>query len=129
MIHLLLGTSYLFFFFSLSYCRIWIILPYCDYRIQYAFSLSDRRVAKESNFNEQTSFFPFKSKGKPDTHGWTPYTWPSCGCCFPFYVLTVRLKRKGVKVSLVIGMLIIGKIQAEFSNTWRWLFKKAVVNL
>ena len=40
-----------------------------------------------------------------------------------------KSKSKRVKVSLVIGMLTIGNIQAEFSNTWRWLFKKAVVNL
>lgn len=74
----------IFFFFLLSCCRVCIILFYCGCRIQYTFSLSDRRVVVESNLNEQTSFFLFKSKGKPDTHEWTPYTWPRYDYCLPF---------------------------------------------
>jgi hypothetical protein len=58
---LLIGTSCIFFFFLLS-CCICIIFPYCGYKIQYVFSLSERRVPVESNLNEQTSLFYLNQK-------------------------------------------------------------------
>lgn len=118
MIHLLIGMLYIYFFFFLLFCcKICIILPFCGCRIQYVLSLSGRRIAVESNLNEQTSFFLFKSKEKPDTPEWTPYTWPKDVTIVFLCILT--FKKKKVKVSPVIDMLIMTKTQTGLTSPYK----------